>query len=165
MGVRALPHQGKHVAIDVRGQQTIFGWECSRDALRPITQPDGKAWPTEGIVRGWQRFDENITASVTAMIDHAREGHVASASEYRLEISPEVAAHLRASNAYSVASLLSYSDVTNGGVELIEFKIGRNGATKIEMEWRHTGNVTSIRVSPAYEGIRLATTYRGQPPA
>jgi hypothetical protein len=165
MNVMGLPHHGPRVQIDINGVQTIFGYSAKSQVVRPSTQPDGSGWEDD---KGWELGNGSVVATIADMIRANRQALAGNANNrrFRLEVSPEIAAALRAGSIYEVNNLMIYSSYAAGPVKgpLDEYVniplIGDEDVRDRDNEsngskWHRRGYVDYIQVSPSFEGAKL----------
>jgi hypothetical protein len=155
VSVHTLPHRGRTIQIDANGDQIIFGWAASGSTVRPAHRSDGGEWSKD--TPGWRSFDPRYGHTVAAICrankDSRPEGN---RGVYRLEVSPEIAAHLRGHGCYSLNAVLAHverevDDRTSG----VDIPLSRRGGTDMESNLRIDAGVLYIRVSSKFKGINL----------
>ncbi|HKX73046.1 MAG TPA: hypothetical protein VJM32_03470 [Candidatus Saccharimonadales bacterium] len=166
MSVLSLPHDGDLLSIDLYGRQTLFGFTTSGKSIRPASQPCGEPWPD--FEDGWRRYDSRVASTIAAMLEANANGKTGDeVGPFWLDVSPEVAAQLRASNIYTVTDLMRYTETT---VETVDgeapaiviplpskpIKSGDDDTNaNVGYNWYQKGGVRVIRVSSAFQNAAV----------
>lgn len=155
MSVTELPHRGEYVQIEPQGRQTVFGYSANTEVVRTARKADGSEWAD--IDDGWRSHDGRYASTIADMLRASLQARKNSGS-YRLEVSPEIAAHLRASGVYGVEELCAYYESVTDDV-FIDIPLGTSRETEGERaighNWHTKAGVKYLRVSPDYDGVKL----------